>query len=272
MDKIELHNEVLIPQLGIGTWQLTGDTCTKAVKIALEKGYTHIDTAEAYGNETEIGKALNGFDRTKLFITSKLWMSHYKYGDAVNACDESLRKLNVDYLDLYLMHWPDSSQDMEETMRAMKELHDSNRIKAFGVSNFTVKHLEKAIPIAEKVGIPITVNQVEFHPGLYQEELMNFCKDHQIVLEAYSPLARGKIGENDVLSSMASKYGRTSAQVALRWMLDKGLVVIPKSSSETHIVENMDVFDFTLDDKDSEAIDKLGSDDRLIVPGFAEFD
>lgn len=268
----KLQNGMTMPLLGFGTWQLTDTKCINAIEIALKKGYKHIDTAEAYGNESEIGKVLKNFNREDLFITSKLWISHYKYDDAIKACDESLSKLGTDYLDLYLMHWPDGSQDIEETIKAMKELYDTKKIKAFGVSNFTIKHLEKAIPIAEKIGIPITVNQVEFHPGLYQKELMDFCKENKIVLEAYSPLARGKVSDNDVLSNIASKYNKTPAQITLRWILDKDIVVIPKASSEEHIVDNMDVFDFALDDVDIESINNMGNSERLVVPEFAEFD
>ncbi len=273
MEYKKLNNNKKIPILGIGTWQLTGSTCTKAIQTALEQGYTHIDTAEAYGNEGDIGKALeqSKVNREDLVITSKLWMSHYKHADAINACNASLEKLGTDYLDLYLMHWPDSKQDLRETMRAMKELYETNKIKAFGVSNFTIAHLKKAIPIAKELDFPITTNQIEFHPGLYQEELVNYCKDNDIAIEAYSPLTRGKINDDEVLKSIADKYNKTPAQIALRWIIDKDIIAIPKASSEEHIVENLDIFDFTLDDEDAKSIDSLGSSNRLINPPFAEF-
>ncbi len=170
------------------------------------------------------------------------------------------------------MHWPDSSRDMKETVSAMKDLYDDGKIRAFGVSNFTIPHLKRAIEVSKDIGIPISVNQVEFHPGLYQEKLMTFCQDNDIVLEAYSPLTRGDIILDDTIQTIADNHAKTPAQVALRWMVQKDVVIIPKASSKDHIKENMEIFDFELTSDEMHTIDRLGDANRLINPPFAEFD
>ena len=274
MDSMRLVDGSTIPMLGLGTWQMTGEKCEAAVRIALETGYRHIDTASIYGNEEEVAAGIkaSGVPREDIFLTTKLWIDDFGYEGTLKACDASLERLGTDYVDLYLIHWPVSSSDIHGTMRAMKELLDAGKIKAFGVSNFTMAHLEKAMKIGKGLDLAIAVNQVEFHPGLYQKELLEFCKENKIVLTAYSPLTRGNVSENATIKDIAERYNKTPAQVALRWMMDKDVVVIPKAASEDHIKENFDVDDFTLDDEDAKRIDKMGGDDRLVTPSFAEFD
>lgn len=272
MNNIMLQNKTEIPQLGLGTWQQTGPDCTRVVNDALDMGYIHIDTAEAYGNEEEIGKALVGVDRHKLFITSKLWISHYSYDDTIAACDTSLEKLGTDYLDLYLMHWPDSNIDMKETMRALKTLYDEGKVKAVGVSNFTITHLKQYLPYAKEIGLPIVMNQVEFHPLLYQKELLDYCTENGIAVTAYSPLARGEVFKNKTLQDISEKHNVTAAQISLAWLMHHGLVVIPKASSKEHLKSNLDADSITLSDEDIEAINTIDEQRRLVNPEFGEFD
>ncbi|MFP4118394.1 MAG: aldo/keto reductase, partial [Candidatus Woesearchaeota archaeon] len=169
-------------------------------------------------------------------------------------------------------HWPDSSKELRPVLEAMKKLIDDGKIKSFGVSNFTAAHIEKAYSLSKSIGVHPVINQVEFHPGLYQKELQEYCKDKDIMLTAYSPLGRGRSIEYDIFQELAEKYNKTKSQIALRWALDRDVVVIPKSSSKEHIQENLEIFDFTLDDEDASAIDSLGDDQRILDPGFAEFD
>ncbi|MFW6449816.1 MAG: aldo/keto reductase [Nanoarchaeota archaeon] len=271
-NEFELGNGVKIPALGLGTWQSTGNDVYWAVKYALEEGYIHIDTAEMYENEAEIGKAIADVAREKIFITSKLWMSNLDYDKAHEALKGSLERLGTNYLDLYLIHWPSNDMDIEGTFKAFKEMLDSGKVKAVGVSNFTVEHLKTTLPFAKKHGITISANQVEYHPGLNQQELLHFCTENNIRLIAYSPLARGKIFEMDILSKIAGQHNKTVGQVSLRWLLQKGLAVIPKASSKEHIKENKDIFDFELRDEEMTQIDEMGNNERILNPGFAMFD
>ncbi len=274
MMDVKLQNGQRMPLVGLGTWQMKDDVCRNAVTKALKAGYKHIDTAEHYFNEDQVRKGIedSGVAREDIFLTTKLWIDDFGYEETLKACDASLERLGTEYVDLYLIHWPISSSDIRSIMKAMKELLDAGKIRAFGVSNFTITHLKKAIAIGKELDLKISANQVEFHPGLYQKELLEFCKDNDIVLTAYSPLTRGDVSENETMKEIAEKYNKTPAQVALRWMTEKDVVVIPKASSEGHIKENIDIEDFTLDDEDAKRIDDMGSDNRLIVPPFAEFD
>ena len=265
---VKLKNGVEMPILGLGTWQLTGKTCERAVKDAISLGYTHIDTAEFYGNHKEIGKAIKNADRKKLFITSKVWYDNLKYDDVIKACDKTLEDLETSYLDLYLIHWPNKKIDMTETFKALKKLYDDKKIRAVGVSNFTINHIEEALKISE---VPITVNQVEFHPYLYQKELLDYCNSKEIVLTAYSPLARGKVFNEKKMSEISKKYHKTPGQITLRWMVQKNIVVIPKASSIDHLKSNMAIFDFNITDNENIMIEALNKNERMINPSFAEF-
>lgn len=271
MFELTLNNGLRMPVIGLGTWQMTGDQCISSVKKAIGMGYRHIDTAEAYGNEKQMGEAIGETDRKDLFITTKVFRDHLDYGDLIRACDSSLRRLGTDYVDLYLIHWPNSSMDLEKTLGAMKELYAQGKAKAVGVSNFTTAHLEEALRIAKRLDLPISANQVECHPGLNQQDLLDYCKDKRIQVIAYSPIARGKVNKSDVLRKMAAEKGKTPAQVALRWAIDKGMAVIPKATSIDHLEENLAIFDFELSRQDIEKIDSIGDDQRLIDPAWSEF-
>ena len=270
--RIELNTGETIPQIGLGTWQVTDETVTRAVKQAYKLGYRHIDTAEMYKNEEAIGDALKELPREELFITSKAWMSHFDKEGLKEACNATLERLGTSYLDLYLLHWPKTGTDYKETFEALKELQDEGSVKSVGVSNFTIKHLEEVLPIAEEVGLTISVNQVEFHAHLYQKELLEHCLKNDIVVTAYSPLARGKLQDDDVLKQVAEKHNATPNQIALRWLMQHGLVVIPCSKSEEHQRENLEAAEVELDHEDVEAIDGIEHEERLINPSFAEFD
>lgn len=261
-----LANGLRMPMIGLGTWQLTSTKGVHAVREALALGYRHIDTAAIYGNHTDIGLALEGADRRRLFITSKVWYSELHYGDVLASCASALAELRTDYLDLYLIHWPNRSVPMSETFRALEELHDLGKVRAIGVSNFTIEHLKAALQVAKR---PIVVNQVEFHPMLYQRELLDFCREHKIQLVAYSPLGHGRLLKDKTVLAIAKRHQRQPSQVILRWILDKGVAVIPKASSREHLAENLDV-DFALTQDDTLALDDMPQE-RFINPGFAEF-
>lgn len=274
--KIKLNNNTEIPSIGLGTWQLNGSECIHAVKQALNLGYRHIDTAEMYLNESEIGTALKSLSdqipRDQLFITSKISPTDLDYYKVLGACEESLARLETHYLDLYLIHWPQKNMNLQEVLKAMKQLYDKGKIKAFGVSNFTIHHLKDTLKIAKELGLPIVTNQVEFHPFLYQKELLDFCNQHDITITAYSPLARGKILDDPTLNELAQKHKKTPCQICLKWMLQKNIIVIPKASRESHLKENINLNDFQLDDEDMERIDNITHKERIINPAFAEFD
>ena len=272
MFSIRLKNGVKIPVLGLGTWRLSGEETIEIVKKALKMGYKHIDTAERYGNEAEIGIAIEKFDRDKLFLTSKVWYDHLHYQDILSACKDSLKKLRTDYLDLYLVHWPNPFIDMKETFQALKELYSKGMIKWVGVSNFTMRHLKKALPICESLSLPIIINQVEFHPFLYQGDLLNFCRKNHILLTAYRPIAKGLVNENSIIRQIAEKYQKTPAQVTLKWFIQQEIIAIPKASSEEHLRENIDIFDFKLEDLDFQKIKGQNQNRRLVKIDIADFD
>lgn len=269
---IKLNNKTNIPILGLGTWRLFGDETIDVVRKALNMGYSHIDTAEMYGNEKEIGIAIKDVERDNIFLTSKVWYDHLHYQDVISACKESLKKLGTDYLNLYLIHWPTPSIDMKETFQALKELYSQGMVKAVGVSNFTIKHLKQTLPFCQSISLPITVNQVEFHPFLYQESLLNFCREKHIHLIAHCPLARGLVNENLIINQIAEKYQKTPAQIALKWLVQQDIIEIPKASSEKHLRENMDIFDFELENSDMEKIKEENQNKRMVNNEIAGFD
>lgn len=240
--------------MGLGTWGLTGKRCRDIVRRAVELGYRHIDTAEIYGNHSEIGEAIRHFPRSGIFLTSKVWTNHLRHSDVIEACNRTLRELKTDYLDLYLIHWPSSEVPHEETFAAMRELVSDGKVRSVGVSNFAENHLRDALRVA---GDMVMVDQMEFHPRCYQKDLLEFCKDHGLVVTAYSPLGRGNILGDEVIREIAEKYHRTPAQVCLRWGLQKGVVVIPKAGSEGHLRENLDVFDWEISKDDMRRLDSL---------------
>ena len=265
MEDIILSNGVKIPSIGLGTWQLLGKECEYAVKNALELGYRHIDTAEIYNNESDIGNAIRGFDRKKLFITSKVWPMHCNYDGVLNACNNSIKRLGCDYLDLYLIHWPKGVKDLEETFRAFKKLYDDGKVKSIGVSNFYIDELKKSLEICDKLNLPLSVNQIEMHPYAYDKKILDFCKENKIVVTSYSPLARGLVIRDKIIKNIAEKCNRTPSQVTLRWLLQKRTIVIPKASSEKHLYENLRIFDFKLSEEDIRKIDLIGRKNKLIL-------
>jgi diketogulonate reductase-like aldo/keto reductase len=261
---VTLNNGVLMPQLGFGVWQVDDDAAEHAVTTALRAGYRSIDTAMIYGNEQGVGRALSaaGVPREQLFVTTKLWNTDHEYDKALRAFDESLDRLGLDYLDLYLMHWPVPSQDRyTEAWRAMEKLYADKRVRAIGVSNFTVQTMSRLL---DEFDVVPAVNQIELHPRFPQEELRKLHAVHDIATEAWSPLGQGKgLLDDPVLGRIAAKHGRTPAQVVLRWHLQLGNVVIPKSVTPSRIAENIAVFDFALDDEDMAAIAGLDNGGRI---------
>ena len=272
MDSITLNNKTDIPILGLGTWRLSGDETINVVKKALKIGYNHIDTAEMYGNEKEIGDAIKDVDRAKLFLTSKVWYDNLHYQDVLSVCRESLRKLGTNYLDLYLIHWPNPSIDMKETFQALKKLYSEGTIKAVGVSNFTIKNLKLALAVCQSLSLPITVNQVEFHPFLYQESLLNFCRENHISLTAYRPIAKGLVNDNLIIRQIAQKYQKSPAQITLRWLTQLDIITIPKASSEEHLTENINIFDFKLEKSDMKKMKEVNQNNRMVYKEIANFD
>ncbi|MFD8588008.1 aldo/keto reductase [Streptomyces sp. NPDC059637] len=261
---ITLNNGVRMPRLGFGVWQVGDDEATEAVGTALEAGYRSVDTAAAYGNEAGTGKALaaSGLPREELFVTTKVWNSDHGYDAALRAFDESLRRLGLEYVDLYLIHWPMPGRDLyADTWRALERIHSEGRARAIGVSNFHEPHLRRLL---EEGSVVPAVNQIELHPNLAQGALRAFHAEHGIATEAWSPLGQGKgLLEDPVIVSVAERHGRTPAQVVLRWHLQLGNVVIPKSVTPSRIAENIDVFDFELDGADMTALAGLDRGERL---------
>ncbi|MEU5028569.1 aldo/keto reductase [Streptomyces milbemycinicus] len=254
---VTLNNGVEIPQLGFGVFQVPDDQTTAAVTAALETGYRSIDTAAIYGNETGVGRALaaSGLPREDLFITTKLWNADQGYDATLRAFDASLGKLGLDHVDLYLIHWPTPARDLyRDSWRALERLAAEGRIRAAGVSNFQPGHLLRLLDGATLTPV---VNQIELHPGLQQAELRTFHTERKIATEAWSPLAQGAVLDEPVIGDMAAKYGKSPAQVVLRWHLQLGNIVIPKSVTPARIRENFDVFDFALTDEEMLAVAAL---------------
>ncbi|MFB7512993.1 aldo/keto reductase [Streptomyces sp. NPDC056144] len=251
---ITLNNGVEIPQLGFGVFQVPDDETTAAVSTALEAGYRSIDTAAIYGNESGVGRALaaSGLPREELFVTTKVWNADQGYEATLRAFDDSLAKLGLDYADLYLIHWPTPARDLyADSWRALERLAQEGRVRAVGVSNFQPAHLQRLLDDSELVP---AVNQVELHPGLQQAELRDFHAEHGIATEAWSPLAQGAVLDDPAITTIAARTGKSAAQVVLRWHLQLGNVVIPKSVTPARIRQNLDVFDFQLTDEDMAAI------------------
>ncbi len=257
-----LHNGVEMPTLGLGVWKMeNNDEVKTAVQAAIDAGYKAIDTAAAYKNEEGVGAAIkdSSTPREDLFITSKVWNDDQGYESTLKAFEDTVTKLGVDTLDLYLIHWPVEGK-YKETWKAMEKLYKDGRIRAIGVSNFHPAHLEDLMKDAE---IKPMVNQVEFHPLLNQQELRDYCNQHSIQLEAWSPLAQGKLLDNDVVKQIADQHGKSTAQVIIRWDLEHEVVTIPKSSNPERIKQNFDVFDFELTKDDIRAIDELNQNERM---------
>ena len=259
-----------IPELGLGTWQNSNpEECREAVKNALNIGYEHIDTAQAYDNEEDVGEGLADadVDREDFFLASKVWINNLSAGDVKSSTEESIQKLGVDSVDLMYVHWPSGAYEPEETLEAFKDLVEEGKIDNIGISNFEPEQVDEAMEIA---GEHIIANQVEMHPLLQQEELLEKCREHGITLVAYSPLARGKVFEIPEIREIAEKHDVSPAQVSLAWLMQKdNVVVIPKATGEEHIEDNYSALDLELDEEDVEKIDNLERRDRRVDPDFA---
>ena len=257
-----LHNGVEMPYFGLGVYlSKEGNEVINAVKWAIQSGYRHIDTAAIYNNEEGVGEGIraSGIPREDIFLVSKVWNSEQGYDSTIKAFETSLKKLNTEYLDLYLIHWPVKGK-YKETWRALEELYKQKRIRAIGVSNFLKHHLKDLLT---DVSIVPMVNQMEFHPYLVQQDLLDFCKTNKIQYEAWSPLMQGKIFDIDVFKEMAGKYKKTIAQLVLRWDLQKGVVTIPKSSKKQRIIDNAAIFDFSISKEDMAVLDGLDRGKRF---------
>ncbi|MCM3440582.1 aldo/keto reductase [Metabacillus halosaccharovorans] len=261
-----LHNGVKMPWLGIGVFKVEeGPELVNALKAAIKHGYRSIDTAAIYGNEEGVGEGIREglkeakISRQDLFVTSKVWNADLGYELTLKAFESSLQKLDMEYLDLYLIHWPVEGK-YKDAWRALETLYKQGKVKAIGVSNFQIHHLEDLMMSAE---IKPMINQVEYHPRLTQKELQEFCQKHEIKLEAWSPLMQGELLDNDTLQSISAKYQKTIAQIILRWDLQNGVITIPKSTKEHRIIENASIFDFELTKEDMEKIDSLNENKRV---------
>ncbi|RKL68617.1 aldo/keto reductase [Salipaludibacillus neizhouensis] len=258
MNFITLNNQLKMPQLGFGVWQVDDEAATPAVEKAIEVGYRSIDTAMIYKNERGVGEAIRlaNVPREELFITSKVWNGDQGYENTLKAFDESLERLGLEYLDLYLIHWPTPEyDDYVDTYKAMEKLYKDGKVKAIGVCNFDIEHLQRLL---DECDVTPAVNQVECHPYLAQNELKTFCKKHDIYLEAWSPLMQGgEVLNHPIVQGIARDHDKTGAQVIIRWHLQNDSIVIPKSVTPSRIKENFDVFGFELSDDEMEIINNL---------------
>jgi 2,5-diketo-D-gluconate reductase B len=265
----DLRTVAGVPMLGLGTWENDDpEECAESVRVALEAGYRHVDTAQAYGNEGSVGEGIERADvpREGLFLATKLWIENLGYEDAIDSARASLDRLGTDYVDLLYVHWPAGEYDPEETFRALADLVDDGLVERVGVSNFEPAQLDTA---REASDVPIAANQVECHPLLRQETLRAYGEEHDVPIVAYSPLARGAVFDVPELNAIAEKHGASEAQVSLAWLREKGIPAIPKATGEEHIRDNWGSLDLSLDAEDVETIDGIDRTERQVDPGFA---
>ncbi|PUZ32069.1 aldo/keto reductase [Staphylococcus arlettae] len=268
MKQVKFYNGQLMPQLGLGVFRVENDNTAKdAVKHAIISGYRSIDAALVYGNEEMVGKgiaegiAAAGIQREDLFITSKLWLDDFGYNQVVQGYEQSITNLGLDYLDLYLMHWPGTNSTlMVETWQGMEALYQTKKVRNIGVSNFNIEHLET---LKAQTAIKPVINQVEFHPYLTQATLRDYLMQEDIRMESWSPLMNGEILQDEVVNTIAQQLGKSAAQIIIRWNIEHGVVMIPKSVTPTRIEENLDVFNFELSEEQMTALDKLNQDKRI---------
>ena len=259
---MKMNDGYKIPVVGLGTWKSEpGEATYKAVLDSINAGYRHIDTARAYDNEADVGRAVQDADinRKDLFITTKLWNRHQGYDEAIEACEKSLARLGCDYIDLYLIHWP-LKDKRNESWRALIELQKKGLCRSIGVSNFTIDNLKE---LEDKFEVIPAANQVEFHPYHYQKDLLEYCNSKNIIIEAYSPLVHAKRMDEERLEAISEEIGKTPAQILIRWAMQRGMVVLPKSVNEGRIVENFSVFDFEISDSLMKRLDNL--DERYVT-------
>ena len=258
-----------VPALGFGTFGIRGEDGARAAATALEIGYRHIDTAQEYDNEAEVGRAIDGsgVERGEIFLTTKIWPDRIGNGDLQRAADESLERLATGYVDLLLIHWPSPTIPLGESLGALAQVKAAGKARHIGISNFPVALMREAV---ETHGAGVVCNQVEYHPFLDQRRLIDYARAHGLFVTAYSPLAQGEVDGDATLGAIARKHGKTPAQVTLRWLVDQdGVAAIPKAASEAHCRANFDIFDFALSDADRAAIDGLRGSRRLVSPDFS---
>lgn len=263
---IALNDGARIPQVGLGVWQTPNDEAAPAVKAALSAGYRHVDTAAVYENEEGVGEGIrqSGIDRSEIYLTTKLWNTEQGYDQTLKAFDASLKRLGTDYVDLYLIHWPSAHRGLfVDTWKAFVKLKEEGRAKSIGVSNFYPEHIEK---IVAQTGVVPVINQIELHPDFQQREARAFHEKHGIATQSWSPLGQGKLLGHPAIADIATKLGRTPAQVIIRWHIDNGLVVIPKSVTPSRINENFKVFDFKLSAEDLDTLNGLDDAGARIGP------
>lgn len=256
-----------VPVLGMGTYRLNGVECTEAVKHALSIGYRHVDTAQGYENEVEVGRGIreSGVPRDEIFLTTKIWIGGATKQDVIRKSQECLSRLNTDYIDLLLIHWPTHDMDLPAALDGMLEVQESGRVRHLGVSNFTPELLHEAMEYA-----PIFCNQIEYHPYLAQDELIELARKYDLMLTAYSPVAKGRVLKDPTLREIGERYGKSTAQVAIRWLVQQEKVcAIPKASSPEHRVSNLEIFDFALSDDEMEQISSLARNERTVDPEWA---
>ncbi|OKZ64604.1 MAG: oxidoreductase [Clostridium sp. 28_12] len=261
MRRLKLYNGIEIPEIGFGTWHIKDEKELEfSIKTAVENGYTHIDTASKYKNEELIGNTIEKYNipREKLFITSKLWNEDKGYDNTIKAFQETLDRLKTDYLDLYLIHWPMTADNWEElnaeTWRAFEDLYKMGKVKAIGVSNFMIQHMES---LRKTANIFPMVDQIEFHPGMMQKEILEYCRNNNIVVEAWSPLGFGRMLDNEDLKRIADKYKKSVAQICVRWCVQNNVIPLPKSTHLERIKDNIDIYDFIISDEDMEYINNM---------------
>ena len=269
MKTLKLDENIYIPQLGLGTWELLGEDCVNGVRKALETDYRLIDTADAYGNHVQVGRGIkeSGIDRKEIFLTTKVWTTDLHGQPLKNAVNRFLEELDTSYIDLLLIHWPNKSIPLEETLKAMHEIKSEGLIRSIGVSNFTQKHIDKALDI----GIKVVNNQIEIHPTFAQFDLVKCCQAKDVTVTAYSPLGRGADLELPVIKELAKKYESSEAQIIISWLLERGLIVIPKATSPQRIKENYKSLEIKLSNEDIEKMNSLDKNERMITPSWNEF-
>jgi len=260
-DKITLESGYDMPVFGLGTWEMRGPSCERAVAEAIDIGYRAIDTAEFYENEVQIGRAIGDYPREELFITSKVSNEHLAPANVMAACQGSLQRLCTDYLDLYLVHWPNDTFSLEETMAAMNQLVQQGWVRSIGVSNFDQRCLGQALVHSKR---PICANQIEYHPFAQRERLLAFCDDCRVAVIAYSPLARGQVLGDPTLTAVGRPHGKTAEQVSLKWLLQQGHIVIPKASCREHLLANAAMDDWDLSPEDMDRIAAISIEKHLV--------
>lgn len=262
-------NGARIPAIGLGTWELRGRDCARVVEQALRLGYRHIDTAQMYENEREVGDGVrsSGVSRNDVFVTTKVWTTHFAPLDLERSTKESLARLRFDHVDLLLLHWPNPQVPLAETLGALARMKQQGHARNIGVSNFTVALIEEAVA---KCPEPLVCDQVEYHPWLDQSKVLDACRDNGMALVAYSPVAKGKVKNDETLNSLAALYGKTPAQICLRWLVQQNVIAIPRTTKVERLSENIGVFDFELSDEDMATIFALASPKgRIVDYGFA---